>query len=189
MPTGPLSPASWHGSTAPVPGTFCRFGYEPWARWNEPPHADICHGGLPSTNSLEGNWISCLVLIRVFVPTWRDWEGSYAGEKLVNELQDVTQIVPGWSPRHKMAPMRLAPQATGEQCPEAGPVLWNQTCQQPWLRLLVLESPPAQPQDRWVGFSSLSWLFLVLLESLFFPLLFLSPVCVLLFPWFLKFPF
>lgn len=37
-------PASWNGSTAPVPGTACQFGYEPWARWSPPPHRSAMVG-------------------------------------------------------------------------------------------------------------------------------------------------
>lgn len=166
MPMGPLSPTSWSGSTAPVPGTSCRFGYEPWARWNEPPHTDICHGGLPSTTSLEGNWRSCLVLIRVFVPTWRDWERELCWWELINELQDGTQIVlwmepPSQNGAHEAgsssywwaAPCSRASALESEQS------IHMTACQQQWLWLLLLKSPPAQPQDWLVGFSSLSWLF------------------------------
>lgn len=61
MPMGPPPPfpASWSGSTAPVPGTSCQFGYKPWARWNEPPHTDICHGGLPSTSWTKLEKLPC----------------------------------------------------------------------------------------------------------------------------------
>lgn len=37
----------------------------------EPPHADICHGGLPCTQ-FSKKTRHCLVLIRVFYPTWKD---------------------------------------------------------------------------------------------------------------------
>lgn len=66
------------------------------------------------------------------------------------------------------------------QCLELGWSIHMAACQQQQLWLLVLKSPPTQPQERLEGFTYLSWLFLVL-EYLFFPFLFLSFVCVILF--------
>lgn len=66
------------------------------------------------------------------------------------------------SPHHKMAPMRLAPQDTHAQCPEAGPMLGIRV-EHPHGNLpaaatltLVLKSPPTQPQERLEGFTYLS---------------------------------
>lgn len=66
------------------------------------------------------------------------------------------------------------------QCLELGWSIPVAAWQQQRLWLLVLKSPPTQPQERLEGFTYLSWLFLVL-EYLFFPFLFLSSVCVILF--------
>lgn len=69
------SPASWNSSTAPVPGTSCPFGYEPWASWSSH-HPGLSRGGLPSTTSPEGNWRDGIVLIGLCFspPPRRDWE-------------------------------------------------------------------------------------------------------------------
>lgn len=178
MPMGPSppSPASWNSSTAPIPGTPCQFGYGPWARWSEPPYTDLCCGGLPCTCPLEGNWRSCPVFIWVLVPTWRDWEGvmlvkpSQQGTRWDSNSPLTGAPITGW---HREA----GSSSSLCQRPGTGPVLGirgkhprgslpaARTC------LLVLRSPPAQPQEQWVGFSSLSWLFLVLESSFFsFPI-------------------
>lgn len=79
----------------------------------------------------------------------------------------------GGSLHHKTAPMRLAPQATRAQRPEAGPVLGIRV-EHPHGSLPAavtltsgLKEPP-NPPGLIGGFSSLSWLFLVFLEYLFF---------------------